>query len=234
MSSQMSSETDTGRHRVFVTGATGYMGRRLIPALLARGHEVSALVRAGSEHKLVSACHCVVGNALVAADYRLGEADTLVHLVGTPHPAPWKKEQFLAVDLVSARACIEAAVAARTPHLVYVSVAQPAPMMKAFVEVRAQAEALIRASGLNATVLRPWYVLGPGHRWPLVLLPLYRLLERLAATRETARRLGLLHLREMVAALVYAVEHPVTGVSILEVPQIQQIARSNPSLDALR
>jgi uncharacterized protein YbjT (DUF2867 family) len=228
----MSSEMDTGRHRVFVTGATGYMGRHLIPALLARGHEVSALVRAGSEHRLVSGCQRVVGNALMASDYRLGEADTLVHLVGTPHPAPWKKEQFLAVDLASARACVEAASAARMPHLVYVSVAQPAPVMKAFVEVRAQAEALIRASGVNATLLRPWYVLGPGHRWPLALLPLYSVLERLAATRESARRLGLLHLREMVAALLYAVEHPVTGVNILEVPQIREIARSNALPDA--
>ncbi|HEV7631811.1 MAG TPA: NAD-dependent epimerase/dehydratase family protein [Steroidobacteraceae bacterium] len=33
---------------VFVTGGTGYMGRALIPALLARGYRVRALARAGS------------------------------------------------------------------------------------------------------------------------------------------------------------------------------------------
>ena len=37
---------------VFLTGGTGYMGQRLIPTLMARGHRVRALVRPGSERKL--------------------------------------------------------------------------------------------------------------------------------------------------------------------------------------
>ena len=57
-------------------------------------------------------------------------------------------------------------------HFVYISVAHPAPMMKAYIEVRSQCEAMIRQSGMNATILRPWYVLGPGHRWPYLLLPI--------------------------------------------------------------
>ncbi|MBC8647778.1 MAG: NmrA family NAD(P)-binding protein, partial [Thermoanaerobaculia bacterium] len=36
-------------HHVFVTGGTGYIGRRLIPAVVAAGHVVTALVRPGSE-----------------------------------------------------------------------------------------------------------------------------------------------------------------------------------------
>jgi uncharacterized protein YbjT (DUF2867 family) len=30
-------------------------------------------------------------------------------------------------------------------------------------EARTRCEEMIRESGLNATILRPWYVLGPGH-----------------------------------------------------------------------
>jgi thioester reductase-like protein len=40
---------------VFVTGETGYMGRRVIPALLARGHRVRALVREGSKEHAAEA-----------------------------------------------------------------------------------------------------------------------------------------------------------------------------------
>jgi NAD(P)-dependent dehydrogenase (short-subunit alcohol dehydrogenase family) len=38
--------------RVLVTGASGYLGRALIPQLLDRGHRVHALVRLGSEKKI--------------------------------------------------------------------------------------------------------------------------------------------------------------------------------------
>jgi nucleoside-diphosphate-sugar epimerase len=54
---------------VFMTGGTGYMGQRLITSLLERGHEVRALVRAGSEKKLPAGCTAVPGNALEGESY---------------------------------------------------------------------------------------------------------------------------------------------------------------------
>jgi hypothetical protein len=45
---------------------------------------------------------------------------------------------------------------------------------------------MVRESGMNATILRPWYVLGPGRQWPLLLKPMYWLMERIPATRESA------------------------------------------------
>ncbi len=214
---------------VFVTGASGYLGRALVPALLARGHPVCALVRAGSERRLPAGCGVRVGDALSAASYAaaIPPAATLVHLVGTPKPAPWKARQFRALDL---GALLEALAAARTAcvaQLVYVSVAQPAPVMRAYVRVRVECEQHIRASGLAATVLRPWYVLGPGHRWPLALRPLYALAERLPATAAGARRLGLVRLAEMVAALVWAIEHPSVEFRILGVEDIRRLGSAS-------
>ncbi len=208
---------------VFLTGGTGYMGTRLAARLIGRGHDVRALVRAGSERKLPPGCRAVSGDALESASYagQIPPADTLVHLVGVPHPAPWKARQFRAVDLASTRAAVAAAKASGVQHFVYVSVAQPAPVMKAFVQVRADCEAHIRTSGLSATILRPWYVTGPGHRWPLCLVPIYRLLEHLPATRETAFRLGLITVGEMTAALLESVENPCRGVRVWDVARIR-------------
>jgi uncharacterized protein YbjT (DUF2867 family) len=93
---------------------------------------------------------------------------------------------------------------------------------------RAEAEALIRESGVNSTILRPWYVVGPGHRWPILLLPAYGLLQWLPATREGARRLGLVRLGDMIRALVLAVETPADGVRVVTVPEIRA-ARLDPS-----
>jgi uncharacterized protein YbjT (DUF2867 family) len=195
---------------VTITGGTGYVGRPLAEALVYRGHRVRVLARAASLSRVVDGATAVQGDALDAGSVErsLVAGATLVHLVGTPHPGPSKALQFEAVDLASILASVRAARRARLAHLVYVSVAHPAPVMRAYVEARRRGEAAIVAAGLTATILRPWYVLGPGHRWPLVLLPLVALAERVPGTRESARRLGFVTLSQMVAALVHAVEHP--------------------------
>ena len=211
---------------VFITGGTGYVGRRLIPVLQAQGCTVRALVRAGSERKLPPGCEVVVGNALDRATFeRAIEPDsTFVQLVGVPHPSPAKAKQFYAIDLVSARASIDAAAARGVDHFVYVSVAQPAPIMKAYQLSRAIAEGHLAQSGLACTIVRPWYVLGPGHRWPVVLKPFYWLAEHRASTRASALRLGLVTIDQMVATLSLVVAAPPKVTRIITVPEIRRVS----------
>lgn len=209
--------------RVFVTGGTGYLGSSLIPILLERGHRVRALVRPNSKGKVTAGCEIVSGDPLDANSYRnlVRPADTFIHLVGAPRPSPSKGEQFRAIDLVSAREAITVATELGMRHFIYLSVAQPAPTMKSYIAVRTECEQMIRQQRLNSTILRPWYVLGPGHRWPYVLVPFYKVMERLPFTRSGAQRLGLVTLEQMVLALVEAVESPALGVRIVEVPEIR-------------
>jgi uncharacterized protein YbjT (DUF2867 family) len=109
-------------------------------------------------------------------------------------------------------------------HLVYISVAQPAPIMQAYLWVRTLGEAMIREAGLTASIVRPWYVLGPGHWWPKAILPFYKLAELLPATRATAERLGLVTIEQFVNALVSAVENPPARGQrrIVDVPAIRR------------
>jgi uncharacterized protein YbjT (DUF2867 family) len=213
-----------GRARtVFVTGATGYLGSALCSALVARGHRVRALVRKGSEDKLAKGCEPVLGDALDAESYRgsVAPADAFVQLVGVSKPSPFKARQFREIDERSALAGIVAAKSAKVPHFVYVSVAQPAPVMIAYVRVRAECEAAIAVAGLVATILRPWYVIGPGHHWPLLFRPAYKLLEAFPPTRDSAIRLGLVTLRQVVDAMVDAIENPPRRTRILETAEIR-------------
>jgi uncharacterized protein YbjT (DUF2867 family) len=188
------------RRSVFVTGGTGYVGRPLIAQLMARRHEVRALVRPGSEMKLPPGCQAILGDALDGKSYalKIAPADTFVQLVGVSHPNPSKATEFRNVDLASGQGAVDAANSAGVRHFVYISVAQPAPIMKAYIEVRSQCEAMIRQSGMDATIVRPWYVLGPGHRWPYFLIPVYKLMKLLPSTRAGATRLGLVTLNQMV------------------------------------
>ena len=147
---------DTARD-VFLTGGTGYMGRRLVIRLLERGHRVRTLVRPGSEGKLPAGCTPVIANALDRTSYehQVAGSDTFVQLVGVGHPSPAKAVEFRRIDLVAAREAVFAAKKADIRHFVYVSVAHPAPVMKTYIEVRMECEGMIRDSGLPATILRP-------------------------------------------------------------------------------
>jgi len=217
-----------GNHNVFVTGATGYIGSRLIPLLQSRGHQVTALARKGSEHKLASGCNVVCGNALNGSGYResLNGADTFIHLVGVAHPSPAKAREFVEIDLKSAQEAIRVAAEKDIRHFVYLSVAHPAPAMHAYIDVRARCEQSLQESGLPATIIRPWYVLGPGHRWAYALLPAYKVAEVIPATRESARRLGLVKISEMVRAIANLVDDPPNGVRVVEVPRIRELGRA--------
>jgi uncharacterized protein YbjT (DUF2867 family) len=210
--------------QVFLTGATGFLGSSLAAELLRRGHSVRALARPGSESRVATGCEIVLGDALRAETYasNIAPADTFVHLVGVAHPSPSKAEEFRKIDLVSAREAVNAAKQAGIRHFVYLSVARPAPMMKTYQEVRAEGEAMVIASGIPATFVRPWYVLGPGRSWPRMLQPFYALARLFPPTRDGANRLGLVTLEQMTQTLAWAVEHPPEQLQVFEPPQIKQ------------
>jgi uncharacterized protein YbjT (DUF2867 family) len=210
---------------VCITGGTGYIGQQLVPTLVARGHRVRVLARAASLGRVPAGALPAAADVLdvtsVAAALRPG--DTVVHLIGTPHPSPAKAAEFVRVDLTSIRVLVAAMERVPVAHVVYVSVAQPAPIMRAYLDVRAEGERLLRDTRVPATVLRPWYVLGPGRRWPVFLVPLYCVAERIPRYRASAERLGLVSIDQFVAALLNAVEDPPApaSVRIVEVPRIR-------------
>ena len=214
---------------VFVTGGTGYIGQRVAAALVERGHRVRALVRPASQLRLPQGCTRVVGDALDASTFasQVAGCDTFLQLVGTPHPSPSKAAAFERVDLASARESCTAANAANVAHFIYLSVAPSASVMRAYVDVRMRGETLVRefvahGPARSATFVRPWYVLGPGHRWPYALVPLYWLMEAIPSTRERARQMGLVTIGQMVRTLVSCVERPPVGERIVAVPEIRE------------
>jgi uncharacterized protein YbjT (DUF2867 family) len=203
----------------------------LIPLLAERGHQLKAIVRPGSASKISSDVSVITADPLKENSYTesVRGCDTFIHLIGVAHPSPAKAAEFRAIDLPSIQVAAKAARDAGVRHFIYLSVAQPASMMQAFIAVRAEGEALIRASGMKATFVRPWYVLGPGHWWPYALVPFYWVAELLPGTRESARRLGLITIAQMLKALVWSVDNPPDDVRILDVPKIRNLSRRTPS-----
>src|SRR5881396_3037497 len=85
-------------HRVFVTGATGFVGRTVIQALRTEGYVVRCLVRRGSERDLrgFGAIERVEGDVLArdTLEPAMAGCDTAVHLVGIIREQPARGVTF--------------------------------------------------------------------------------------------------------------------------------------------
>lgn len=211
---------------IFITGGTGYLGSRLIPILINRGFRVNALVRKGSEHKLPSGCRAVIADPFDASAFaqEVPAGCTFIQLLGVHHPGPKKKDLFTSVDLASARASATAAVTAGVAHFIYLSVAMtPTRIMQDYQQCRSKAEELLRETGLASTFIRPWYIIGPGHYWPLFFIPVFKLFEWIPATSAKAKALRMVYLEQMLRTLVFAVETPVSKLRIIETEQIRKL-----------
>ena len=101
---------DGGARRVFVTGANGYLGSRLVPALLARGHRVARLVRPGRERL---ARRLPPGDGKRPGPGKLSGMPSAAPIPWSTssggHPGPAKAAAFRSVDLASLQAALAAA-----------------------------------------------------------------------------------------------------------------------------
>ena len=210
---------------IFITGGTGYMGKRLLKALVSRGYDVTALVRKGSERKLPKGVRAIIANPFDPATFQqwIPKGAVFVQLLGVPHPSPQKKDQFTEVDLRSVKASADAAAAIGASHFVYLSVAMTqSNVMKEYQAVRKEGEAYLQTKPLSCTFIRPWYVLGPGHWWPVLLLPFYGLAQFKEAWRKKAAAFSLVTLKQMLCILIKAIETPPAQRRIIEVQHIKK------------
>jgi hypothetical protein len=136
--------------KVFLAGGTGMCGRELVPLLTARGHHVRALARSAGE--LPPDVESVTANPVDSDSFArfIKPCDAYV-LVMDALPEPLRKAEFHSLELAAVRASLKAAAKARVSHFVYAAV--PTRSMRKYV-IQAEAERMVRESGLFATVLR--------------------------------------------------------------------------------
>ncbi|HTZ18018.1 MAG TPA: complex I NDUFA9 subunit family protein [Dissulfurispiraceae bacterium] len=154
--------------RVFVTGATGFVGRYVVGELLSRGFEVYAGVRDISKFGALFAGRLTsvvtdftnrdsIGNALSAA-----MPDAIVHLIGIIAESRSKGITFdaahrqIAVDLYAAAK--ELGIK-RAVHMSALGVHPDAPSH--YHRTKLAAEQYLRTSGLSYTIFRPSLIIGP-------------------------------------------------------------------------
>ena len=151
--------------KVLVTGATGYIGGRLVPRLLAEGHSVRAMTRDASRLRDVPwSCdvEVVEGDALGGAGLEQALAGMevayyLVHSIGDG------KGEFEDVDRRAATAFGAAAKAAGVGRIVYLGgLSSASEDLSPHLASRAEVGTLLLASGVPTAVLQAAVIIGSG------------------------------------------------------------------------
>ena len=198
---------------IAITGASGFAGRHAVAELQRRGHHVRALLRA-PERTGLSGVEAVKGDlADKAALARLLDgADAVVHLAGAI--TALSREGYFSVNALGTEALIAAARAARTRRFVHISsLSARQPHLSAYAASKRAGEYLVHreADALNAVIIRPPAVYGPGDRGTL---PLIRELTRplAAIPGPRAARFSLIHGGDLARLIADAAQSDVRGL----------------------
>ena len=157
---------------VLVTGATGYVGSYLVPALLDRGHTVRALTRSPAPRlDAMDGVSTVRGDVTDPASLAgaFDGADAVVHLVGIIDESPSKGVTFERIHVDGTRHVAEAARAAGVARFVHMSAnGARADGRSAYQTTKWRAEEIVRAAGFeHLVVFRPSTLFGdPGPEHP--------------------------------------------------------------------
>lgn len=159
---------------IAVTGGTGFVGSHLIEQALAAGHELRALTRrAQPERAGVTWVEGALGNPNSMAALVAG-ADAVLHIAGVIN-AP-DRAGFAAGNIEGTRVLIAATEAAGIRRFVQVSsLTAREPDLSLYGWSKAEADALLMASGLDWTIVRPPAIFGPRDQ---EMLELFRLAKR--------------------------------------------------------
>lgn len=208
-------------HRILVTGASGFIGKALVPALVARGHHVRAAARratfvAGVETvELPDITRPLDWSALVEG------MDVVIHLAAIAH-----RPAVEAIDQANRGATADLASAckkARVARMIFISsigaqtggasdrivteADETAPATD-YGRAKLRGEQAIRAAGIDHTILRPTIVYGPNPVANVaLLLRIARLPVPLPFGLFTNRR-SLLSIDNLVVAIASSIDHP--------------------------
>jgi len=196
-----------------ITGATGFVGGRLLELALAEGHSVRALTRRPQQDRGgVTWIDGSLDRPDSLAELASG-ADSVIHVAGVIN-AP-DLAGFEAGNVTGTASMLDAAEEAGVKRFVHVSsLAAREPKLSAYGASKAGSEALIGASSVSYAIVRPPAVYGPGDK---ETLELFKMAKRGFVLLPPEGRLSVIHVEDL-ARLLLALADPSAPKGLLIEP----------------
>ncbi|HSK19946.1 MAG TPA: SDR family oxidoreductase [Longimicrobiales bacterium] len=211
-------QVEAGPAVVLVTGATGYIGGRLVPRLLSAGHAVRCLVRdqgrlqgrSWQDDVEVVTGDVLQPDTLEAAMSGVTAAYYLVHSLGTT--------DFHERDVAAARNFGRAAAAAGVGRIIYLGgLAEAAPGLSEHLRSRQQTGDALREAGVPVTEFRAGVIVGSGSLSFEMIRYLTERVPVMICPRWVYTRTQPIGIREVLRYLSAALEVPESTGRIIEI-----------------
>jgi uncharacterized protein YbjT (DUF2867 family) len=201
------------RLNLAITGATGFVGGRLLDLALSAGHSIRALTRRPQQPRQgVTWIDGSLDRPDSLAELATG-AESVIHVAGVINARD--PAGFEAGNVTGTAAMLDAADRAGVARFVHVSsLAAREPKLSVYGATKAGSEALVGASSLSSAIVRPPAVYGPGDR---ETLELFRMAKRGFVLLPPEGRLSLIHVDDL-ARLLLALADPAAPKGLLIEP----------------
>ena len=181
-----------------VTGATGFVGGRLLERAAERGRDLTCLTRRPQEER--AGVTWINGDLhdRAALEQLCDDADAVIHIAGVINaPDP---EGFEKGNVEGTRNLLAAAKVKRVPLFVHVSsLAAREPSLSLYGASKARSETAVRTSALDQVIVRPPAVYGPGDR---ETLELFKMAGRGVVLLPPKGKLSLIHADDLADLLL--------------------------------
>lgn len=205
---------------IFITGASGFVGGHLVNDLLARGYKVRCLARSGKKENLLSArgAEVVIGDITSPETLRgvLGPDDFVVHLVGIIERKG--SATFRAVHVEGTSNLVDEARRAGVKHFFYQSaLGADKNSWSGYLSTKAEAEEIVKQSGLNYTIFRPSLIIGPWDGFTKKILDMVRLSPVIPIPGEGRAKFQPVYIKDWLRCINKVIDTPSSYLSTFDI-----------------
>ncbi|MBI5970850.1 MAG: complex I NDUFA9 subunit family protein [Deltaproteobacteria bacterium] len=196
---------------IFITGATGFVGRNLVEELLRRSFKLRCLVRDTDKASWLRGlgCELVKGDVTDAASVTAGLTQgvtTVIHLVGilfeTKGAGRELPSSFEDIHVIGARNVVEACKAKGVTRYLHVSALGARPGARSrYHKTKWAGEEIVRASGLEYTIFRPSVIFGKEDKFTNMFARAMRLTPVFMVPGPGKNKMSPVYVKDLVCAM---------------------------------
>jgi len=205
---------------IFIAGASGFVGGHLVDYLIEKGHRVRCLARSESSQKVLSAKGAEVISGDITDPESLNKVlhpeDFVFHLVGIIEERGGVT--FDSIHRKGTANLVAEAKRAGVKHFFYQSaLGADKASWSGYLKTKAEAEEIVKQSGLSYTIFRPSLIIGPWDGFTKKLADMLKLSPVLPIPGEGKAKFQPLYIKDWLACALKVIENPEAYVSTYEI-----------------